>query len=491
MSLFSALPFSHRFADLPRSFYTPVDPQPLTDTHWVVWNDQFAAQFGLPSDPNYTPELLHAFSGEAMPEAFFPLAMKYAGHQFGVYNPDLGDGRGLLLAEITNKSGRVFDIHLKGAGLTPYSRMGDGRAVLRSTIREYLCSEAMAGLGIATTRALGMMASETPVYREKSEPGALLIRMAESHIRFGHFEHFFYTNQLEEQRLLADKVIEWHWPQCREDDKPYVSMFNIIVDRTAEMIADWQSVGFAHGVMNTDNMSILGQTFDYGPFGFLDDYEPGYICNHSDYQGRYAFDQQPRIALWNLSALAHALSPLIEREDLDHALSQFEPQLNHYFSHKMRAKLGLFNKRDGDSQLFNGLFELMTQTKVDYTRFFRQLSELDQAEPQSVIDLFIDREAARHWLDTYLARCAAETDEQGDVVTIQQRCTQMRSVNPKYILRNYLAQQAIDKAEDGDYSEVNRLARLLRHPFDAQPECEHYAQLPPEWGKKMEISCSS
>ncbi|WP_319536500.1 protein adenylyltransferase SelO family protein [uncultured Vibrio sp.] len=489
MSVWQGVNFTHRYSQLPSAFFTFVKPQPLINTQWVVWNSKFAQQFGLPSTPNET--LLEAFSGQGEVEEFRPLAMKYAGHQFGTYNPDLGDGRGLLLAEIQRQDGTWFDIHLKGAGLTPYSRMGDGRAVLRSTIREYLCSEAMQGLGIPTTRALGMMVSDTPVYREKTENGALLIRMAETHIRFGHFEHFFYTNQLAEQKLLADKVIEWHLPDCAQADKPYAAMFANIVEKTADMIAKWQAFGFAHGVMNTDNMSILGQTFDYGPYGFLDDYDPGYICNHSDYQGRYAFDQQPRVALWNLSALAHSLSPLVERADLEAALGQFEVRLSQQFSRLMRDKLGLKTKIDEDARLFESMFELLNQNKTDYTRFFRALSNLDQKSPQEVIDLFIDREAAQAWLDLYLARCELEVDELGRQITTEQRCEQMRRANPKYILRNYLAQLAIDKAEEGDFSEVNRLAELLRHPYDSQPEFEEYAKLPPEWGKKMEISCSS
>ncbi|SUP55923.1 Selenoprotein O and cysteine-containing protein-like protein [Vibrio vulnificus] len=319
MSLWSSVKFAQRYAQLPTVFYRLVTPQPLDNSRWVIWNGELAQGFALPEHAD-DPQLLAVFSGAEPFSAFKPLAMKYAGHQFGVYNPDLGDGRGLLLAEMQNQQGQWFDIHLKGAGLTPFSRMGDGRAVLRSTLREYLCSEAMAALGIETTRALGMMVSDTPVYREQVEQGACLIRLAQTHIRFGHFEHFFYTEQYDELRLLADNVIEWYLPDCLHQPKPYLAMFEQVVAKTATMIAQWQAVGFAHGVMNTDNMSILGQTFDYGPFGFLDDYEPGYICNHSDYQGRYAFDQQPRVALWNLSTLAHALSPLIERDDLETGL---------------------------------------------------------------------------------------------------------------------------------------------------------------------------
>jgi len=481
---------SHRFVNLPNSFYTLVQPQPLDNTEWVAWNQNLAVQFGL-SVTAPSGELKNLLSGEGVDESLPSLAMKYAGHQFGVYNPDLGDGRGLLLGELKDNNNQLFDLHIKGTGLTPYSRMGDGRAVLRSTIREYLCSEAMAGLGIPTTRALGMLVSDTPVYREKSEQGALLLRVATTHIRFGHFEHFFYTNQLAEHKLLADKVIEWYWPECLEHDKPYVVMFNKIVERTVEMIALWQAYGFAHGVMNTDNMSIVGETFDYGPFGFLDDYEPGYICNHSDYQGRYAFDQQPRIGLWNLSALAHSLSPLIDKEDLEQALAQYEPLLGQQFSRLMRSKLGLTNKQEGDTKLFASMFEVLHQNRVDYTRFMRELSNLDHKDNSVVCDLFVDRDAANQWLALYLERCKQECDDQGNVITAAQRCEQMRKVNPKYILRNYLAQLAIDKAEQGDYSEVHQLAKLLSTPYDEQPDMDAYANLPPEWGKKMEISCSS
>ncbi|ADT87569.1 conserved hypothetical protein [Vibrio furnissii NCTC 11218] len=250
MSVWDSVTLTTRFSTLPDAFFTPVQPQPLSHVRWVAWNHDLAQQFGLPSTPN--DELLRSLSGAQLPAAFSPLAMKYAGHQFGVYNPDLGDGRGLLLAEMATRQGDVFDIHLKGAGLTPYSRMGDGRAVLRSSIREYLCSEAMAGLGIATTRALALMRSDTPVYREKQERGALLVRVAQSHIRFGHFEYLFYTEQHDELKLLADKVIEWYLPHCAKTAQPYAAMFDHIVDRTAKMIAQWQAVGFAHGVMNTD-----------------------------------------------------------------------------------------------------------------------------------------------------------------------------------------------------------------------------------------------
>jgi uncharacterized protein YdiU (UPF0061 family) len=286
-------------------------------------------------------------------------------------------------------------------------------------------------------------------------------------------------------------VIEWYWPDSIETDKPYLAMFEHVVKGTANLIAHWQAYGFAHGVMNTDNMSILGETFDYGPFGFLDDYDPRYISNHSDYEGRYAFDQQPRVGLWNLSALAHALTPLIEKNDLESALEQYEDILGKSFSRLMRSKLGLQSKREKDSELFQSMFELLEKNQVDYARFMREVSNLDRKDPQVVVDLFVDCEAAKAWLEAYLARCEQEVDEFGSPIEASDRCEAMRRVNPKYILRNYLAQLAIDKAEEGDFSEVNRIAELLKSPYAEQPEMDEYAKLPPEWGKEMEIICSS
>jgi serine/tyrosine/threonine adenylyltransferase len=489
MSVWQSLDPQNRYYAFPPEFYSLVTPTPLENSRWVIWNGELAQSLGFPADP--TEELRQAFSGERIPACFKPLAMKYAGHQFGIYNPDLGDGRGLLLADVTSGTGQVFDLHLKGAGLTPYSRMGDGRAVLRSTIREYLCSEAMAGLGIPTTRALTMLASDSPVYRERVETGALLVRVAESHIRFGHFEHFFYTNQIEQLTLLADKVIEWHFPECTHQDNPYRALFGKVTQRTAEMIAHWQSVGFAHGVMNTDNMSILGQTFDYGPYAFLDEYNPSLVCNHSDYQGRYAFNNQPNIALWNLTALAHAFSPLIERDDLQQILSDYEPMLSRKYSQLMRKKLGLTTSQEGDSELFADLFTLLEHGSVDYTLFFRQLSYLDTVPNVSVIDYSSHQTDLGNWLERYRLRCDQEVDEAGSPITAERRCASMRGVNPKYVLRNYLAQQAIEQAENGDYSEVHRLAKLLADPYAEQVQYNEYSGSPPEWGKGIEISCSS
>ncbi len=483
MSAWSSVTLQYRFHQLTNGFYQTVLPTPLQLPEWVDWNSDLAELLSLPKESS--PQLLSEFSGQILPDEFRPIAMKYAGHQFGQYNPDLGDGRGLLVAEIKAKNNLTYDVHIKGAGLTPFSRQGDGRAVLRSSIREYLCSEALHHLGIPTSRALGLINSRTPVYREKTETGAICIRVAESHIRFGHFEHFFYTGQHDQLKQLLDFCIDHYFVASQKTEKPYLSMFEQVVMSTAQLIAKWNAFGFAHGVLNTDNMSILGQTFDFGPFGFLDAYQPNYICNHSDYQGRYAFSNQPNIGLWNLTALAHALSPFIERSDLDSVLEKYEPELNQEYSRLMRNKTGLNTKQPQDGELFNQLFTLMAENKTDYTRFFRQLSMLDQDNEQAILDLFIDRSKAKQWLDRYLKRVEQESE------SIQQRCQAMRSFNPKYILRNHLAQIAIDRAEEGDYSEVKVLMELLKNPYEEQPKFDHYSNLPPSWAQELEISCSS
>jgi len=430
---------------------------------------------------------LSAFSGGAPLPNSRPLAMVYAGHQFGHYVNQLGDGRGLLLGEIDTPQG-AFDLHLKGAGPTPYSRMGDGRAVLRSSIREYLCGEAMTALGIASTRSLCITTGEQTVWREKEESAAMLVRVARSHIRFGSFEFFHYTEQPELVKKLADFCIEQYFPEAaeRSGSGRYAVFLSQVVEKTARMIAQWQSVGFAHGVMNTDNMSILGETFDYGPFGFLDDYNEGFVCNHSDNSGRYAFNAQPGVALWNLNALAQALSSLIDETQIKAALAHYRPSLIGHYSSLMRSKLGLQNADDNDQQLVSELLELMQASAADFTNTFRQLGTVsinDQQHPMR--DTFVDRDSFDAWLEKYQQRLKSEGIDEAE------RQQAMAAVNPKYVLRNYLAQQAIDKAEVGDYKELEQLAEILSKPFDEQPEFEDYAKMPPDWGKRISVSCSS
>ncbi|MGB8664045.1 MAG: YdiU family protein [Serratia inhibens] len=466
-------------------FYTELQPTPLKGARLLYHSEPLARELGL-DESWFTQDKSPIWSGETLLPGMQPLAQVYSGHQFGVWAGQLGDGRGILLGEQKLADGRSMDWHLKGAGLTPYSRMGDGRAVLRSAIREFLASEALHHLGIPTTRALTLVTSEQPVFREQPERGAMLLRVAESHVRFGHFEHFYYRKQPEQVQQLADFVIARHWPQLKDHDDGYLPWFIDVVERTARLIAHWQTVGFAHGVMNTDNMSILGITIDYGPYAFLDDYKPDFICNHSDHQGRYAFDNQPAVALWNLHRLAQALSGLMTTEQLQQALAAYEPALMRAYGEQMRAKLGFFTQSMQDNELLTGLLSLMAQEGRDYTRTFRLLSQTEQQQAQSPLrDEFIDRGAFDAWYQQYRQRLQQEQ------VSDSERQQAMKAANPKLILRNYLAQQAIESAEQDDVSKMARLHQALLTPFADMAEYDDLAALPPDWGKHLEISCSS
>ena len=464
--------------------YTALNPTPLTGGRLLYHNAPLATSMGLDS-ALFAGNGHDVWHGAARLPGMQPLAQVYSGHQFGVWAGQLGDGRGILLGEQRLDDGSKLDWHLKGAGLTPYSRMGDGRAVIRSSVREFLASEALHHLGIPTTRALTLSIGDEPVYRETPERGAMLMRISPSHLRFGHFEHFFYSQQQEKVQQLADYAIRHHWPHLEAEADRYQQWFTDIVLRTARLIALWQSTGFAHGVMNTDNMSILGLTIDYGPFGFLDDYQPDFICNHSDYQGRYSFENQPMIGMWNLNRLAHALSGLLTTEQLRTALSAYEPELMRVWGERMRAKLGLLTQQSSDNQILTDLLALMTQEHSDYTLTFRVLSETQQAESRSPLrDEFIDREAFDRWYQRYRSRLM---DEQ---VSDAERQAVMKAANPAVILRNYLAQHAIEEAERGEQGALARLHQALEQPFSDQTAAE-YRQRPPDWGKTLEVSCSS
>ncbi|WEF29962.1 protein adenylyltransferase SelO [Klebsiella aerogenes] len=478
------LSFTTHWRDQLPDFYTSLAPTPLNNARLIWRNAALAKTLGV-ADALFEPAHgAGVWGGEALLPGMSPLAQVYSGHQFGAWAGQLGDGRGILLGEQQLPDGQRFDWHLKGAGLTPYSRMGDGRAVLRSTIRESLASEAMYALGIPTTRALAMVTSDTPVYRESEERGTMLMRIAESHVRFGHFEHFYYRREAEKVQQLADYVIRHHWPHLQEEADKYILWFRDVVTRTAEMIASWQTVGFAHGVMNTDNMSILGLTMDYGPYGFLDDFQPGFICNHSDYQGRYSFDNQPAVGLWNLQRLAQSLSPFISAEALNTALDGYQHALLTAYGRRMRDKLGLYTQQPGDNELLDGLFSLMEREGSDYTRTFRLLSQSEQHSAASPLrDEFIDRAAFDSWFADYRARLRDESFEDSE------RQQRMQRVNPAVVLRNWLAQRAIEQAEGGDMRELERLHAALAQPFSDRDD--DYVSRPPDWGKHLEVSCSS
>ena len=483
MSTLHSLNFDNTFARLDSKLFTHVAPQAIYAPHVVHFNPQVAQLLDLETPNN--SDLATYFSGAMPLPNSQPLAMTYSGHQFGQYNPQLGDGRGLLLGEVVNSKGERWDIHLKGAGKTPYSRFGDGRAVLRSSIREYLGSEALHGLGIPSTRALCIIGSKEPVQRETTETAATLVRVADSHIRFGHFEWIF-NNQPKLLKSFSDYVIQRHYPSCQHSPKPYANLLQQIVTRTATLMAQWQLVGFAHGVMNTDNFSITGCTFDYGPYGFLDAYQPSFICNHSDNTGRYAWNQQPSIGLWNLNALAYALSPLIDKEDIMTALQSYEATLLDTYYKGIKAKLGLIEDDAQDNALAFDLLDILMKNNMDYTRTFRALSHINQEDIQcSLRDDCLGRAKFDDWFKRYTQRLAQEK------TTNLQRQQQMQATNPKYILRNYLAQIAIEKAEKGDFSEIDTLLMLVQNPYDEHPNYEHYAKSPPDWGQHLEISCSS
>lgn len=486
------LRWTHRFAGLGERFHTRLPSTPLPDPHWVATSDSAAAALGWPADWWRHPQSLAAFSGGTPWRGMQPLASVYSGHQFGVWAGQLGDGRAILLGEVDTPSGPM-EIQLKGSGLTPYSRMGDGRAVLRSSIREFLCSEAMFHLGIPTTRALAITGSALPVRRETVETAAVVTRLSPSFIRFGHFEHFCHHDQHAELRQLADFVIRHHYPECLDAPQPYVALLEAVTRRTARLLADWQAVGFAHGVMNTDNMSILGLTIDYGPFGFLDAFDPGFICNHSDTQGRYAYARQPNVALWNLHALAQALLPLVGEgeEASDLLLEALEPYRTEFpaaLEARMRAKLGLATEQPADRELIDGLLKLMAADRVDFTIAFRRLADFGSAagaDNAAVRDLFLDRASFDAWAGRYQARLQAENSLDAE------RAVRMKRVNPKFVLRNHLAEVAIRQAGQGDFSEVQRLLKVLERPYDEQPEHSADAGFPPDWAQHIEVSCSS
>jgi uncharacterized protein YdiU (UPF0061 family) len=464
-------------------------PTPLPAPYLVAVSAPAADLIGL--TPAQVADGLDVLIGNAAPERALPLAAVYSGHQFGVWAGQLGDGRAMLFGDVATSEGPM-ELQWKGAGLTPYSRMGDGRAVLRSSIREFLCSEAMHALGIPTSRALSVAGSDQGVMRETVETSAVVVRMAPTFVRFGSFEHWFYRKKPEELKILADYVIDRFYPELREAENPYQALLAEVSRRTAHMIAQWQAVGFMHGVMNTDNMSILGLTLDYGPFGFMEAFDSDHICNHTDQQGRYSYSNQPQVGHWNCYALGQALLPLIgEVEAAQAALDVYQPEFAAKMDELLHAKLGLTvleQHADADRALFDAMFALIHANSIDFTLFFRRLSGIkatDASGDDPLRDLFIDRPAFDAWALQYRARLQAESSDDAS------RKLAMDRVNPKYVLRNYLAQVAIEKAQNKDFSEVARLLSVLERPFDEQPEHEVYAALPPDWASHLEVSCSS
>ena len=486
LASYSGLAWNNTFAALGPEFSTRLLPTPLPSPSWVGQSDEAARALGLDLNWFHSDAALQAFAGNTTLPGSTPLASVYSGHQFGVWAGQLGDGRAILLGETQGG----LELQLKGSGMTPYSRGGDGRAVLRSSVREFLCSEAMHALGIPTTRALCIVGSTEPVRRESIETAAVVARTAPSFIRFGHFEHFAARNQLKALRTLADHVIDHHYPECRGattdfGGNEYAALLQAVSERTAAMVAQWQAVGFCHGVLNTDNMSILGLTIDYGPFQFLDAFVPDHICNHSDNQGRYAFNRQPNVVYWNLFCLGQALQPLIgEPEVVLQALEPYRKRFPTEFMGRMRAKLGLAAPHEGEAPVMDALLQLLANNAVDYTIFWRRLSHaVAQDDFEPVRDLFPDRSAIDTWLLSY-SELLAQSDK-------ALAADLMLKTNPRFVLRNHLAEQAIRSAKLGDLSELQTLQALLERPFDEHPGHEAYADFPPDWASTLSISCSS
>lgn len=473
-------------------------PSPIPNPYWVAFSSSAAKLIdlelspdGLPADPAW----LEICAGNSLATTTHqfksPLATVYSGHQFGVWAGQLGDGRAILLGEINGQ-----ELQLKGAGKTQYSRMGDGRAVLRSSIREFLCSEAMHSLGIPTTRALSVVGSEMPVRRETIETAAVCARLAPSFLRIGHFEHFASIQDTSRLKELADLLIQGHYPECQSTANSYLELFKQICIRNAKLVAQWQSVGFCHGVLNSDNISAIGLTMDYGPFGFMDQFQIDHICNHSDQGGRYAYHRQPQIMHWNMACLASAFLPLLELNHgandaqtlLREALEEFSVSYTKIWQSLFRQKLGLATEQDGDVYLIERLLQAMHDSRVDFTYFFRKLSLVCQGqEVQSIAlrDHFMDRELIDQWFSDYIHRLKSENSSD------QERQLAMNLVNPKFVLRNHLAQIAIDKAKRDDFSEIQALLNILTNPYDEQAEYDAYAKPPPSDLERVEVSCSS
>ena len=485
--------FSNRYTQLPSHFYSEVRPEVMQGAQLAFVNRALQRDLGL----SLTDEaILGLLSGEQLQAGMLPIAHKYTGHQFGYYNPDLGDGRGMLLGQFcvpennqawSNLASNTWDFHLKGAGRTPFSRRGDGRAVLRSSIRELLASEALFGLGVPTTRALGLATSFNPterVWRETSEPRATILRLTPSHIRFGHFEWAASRGKADLQVLL-NQVLDWHYPELKTAEHPAAALLKEVCHRTAKMIAAWQTVGFNHGVMNTDNMSILGETFDFGPFAFFDDFQIGYICNHSDDQGRYAYNEQPKIGLWNCQVLAHALKDLLTEAQVDEALTHYIETYNAAYIQRMMAKIGCVTVLENDKHFIGNLLVLMDQQRVDFNLFFRALAGGVGTDNAPLRGLLSQPHLFADWFLDYQARLALENRSPSEIAET------ILANSPAVYLRNYIAQEIIEAAEQGDFSLLEFWVPKLQNPFEDYPELKKYQQPPKPQCKNIVLSCSS
>ena len=471
------LKLTNPYLKLPAECYDRVTATPLVEPYLIHANTDVANILKIDEKELQTEAFVNFLNGEHKVEGSDTFAMCYAGHQFGHFVPRLGDGRAINIGTLDK-----YHLQLKGAGMTEYSRHGDGRAVLRSSIREYLMSEAMQGLSIPTTLCLGLIGSEHEVRREKIEKGAIVCRVSSSWVRFGTFEYFAHQGMLKELEALADYVIDENFPHHSGKDNRYTLLFNDVMIITARLMAQWMSVGFNHGVMNTDNMSIAGLTIDYGPYAFLDDFRHENVCNHTDVDGRYSFANQPEIAKWNLRSLMMALSPLTTTEKMEKNLAMYDKIYIRYFHYYMCKKLGLEGTVEGDPELIEDMFDMLEKLHVDYTLFLRTLSHYE-GDRESLLSTGLYHEPMNAWLDRY--------DERIKHIDNTVRKEQMLAANPKYVLKNYMLQEAIDAADKGDFSVVNDLYKIAQKPFDEHPEFERWAGATPQAFKNKKLSCSS
>jgi uncharacterized protein YdiU (UPF0061 family) len=489
-----AVSFENSYARLPERFFARLDPTPTAQPRLIKFNSSLAAELGLDVSGVDADTLAQLFSGNLRLQGAEPLAMAYAGHQFGHFVPKLGDGRAILLGEVRDVAGVRRDIQLKGSGRTPFSRDGDGRAALGPVLREYVVSEAMHALGVPTTRALAIVASGELVHRERRLPGAILTRVAASHVRVGTFQFFAARGDIEAIKRLADYVIERHYPDIGQADAPYLALFGAVAQRQARLIACWMHVGFIHGVMNTDNTAISGETIDFGPCAFIDAYDPAAVFSSIDTYGRYAYANQPHIAHWNLARFAETLLPLLnpipERaiELANEALSAFWPRFEHHWLSGMRRKLGLFTAENEDSQLVRGLLEAMHRQQADFTLTFRKLCDAaeDGQFDAGVRALFADAAAYDEWATMWRSRLARES------TPASVRAESMRHANPAFIPRNHRLEQAIQAAvENEDFTSFADLLQVLSRPYEDQKGFEAYATAPRASERVLQTFCGT
>jgi uncharacterized protein YdiU (UPF0061 family) len=484
--------FENTYAALPDRFYAAVEPSVAEAPELVRLNEGLARRLGLDPDWLRSPEGVQLLSGKQIAPTSQPIAMAYAGHQFGHFVPQLGDGRAILLGEAVDPTGSRFDLHLKGAGRTPFSRGGDGRAALGPVLREYVVSEAMAALGIPTTRALAALTTGQLVFRERTLPGAVIVRVASSHIRVGTFQYFAAQGDREAIRLLADYVINRHYPEAAAADRPYRALLDGVIAAQAKLIARWLTVGFIHGVMNTDNTTISGETIDYGPCAFMDTYNPAAVFSSIDRQGRYAYRNQPDIAVWNLSRFAETLLPLLNENqdtavaDAEEALDAFAPAFHSEYIAGFRRKLGLTTQREEDNALIQGLLNAMARNQVDFTLLFRRLAEAIEPQGEAAArDLFVNPKEFDEWALKWRARMGMEPQDTG-------RHAAILAANPAYIPRNHRVEAMIDAAvDDGDFGPFEELLQVLSAPFDARPEFARYEDPPKPEERVLATFCGT